>query len=135
MLRNGWPKWSGMGGRNQAGYPILDGIRIKQGRKREKPIDKRGYFLAIKKVLEIKDGQISRENIWRHFERYHNQINIENNKSEPMYISGYQISYYSDLTGNKKEDVLVQEYEDKKRVIKKGTFFKYITKIRPKRKK
>ena len=111
---------------------IMDGIRKSQERKHggKKTTDKEGYYLAIKEVLKIKGDQIIRENIWRYFERFHNNIDIENRKSEPMYIGGYEIYFDPDTTENKQEDVLMQEYEGKKRVIKKGTFFKYITEIR-----
>ena len=30
MLRNGWPEWSGMGGRNQAEYPVATLVQQEQ---------------------------------------------------------------------------------------------------------
>lgn len=90
-------------------------------------VEKKGFILAIQEVLRIKGNDFSRENIWRYF--------AKNHSIKPLDIEGYEIKFAPDITGNEEDDLLIQNYDGIKRTIKKGTFFNYITKIRPKRKK
>lgn len=93
----------------------------------KQPRDKKGYYLAIKEVLEKLGTNASAQQIWDYFKRHHDKPSIDLNEKEPLYIEEYQI--YFD------RDELVQNLEGKKRQISRKVVGTYLTKIRPIRKK
>ena len=75
MLRNGWPEWSGISGRNQAEYAIM--------RKGEE------YLLEIYNIL-VDVSRIETENSFKEFliKRLENKLNdkLQNLESLPTFI-------------------------------------------------
>jgi len=91
------------------------------------PIDKKGYYLAIKAVLNKIGSNASAQQIWEHFRRKHNKAKIDLLEKEPMFVEEYQIWF--------ERNALVQKFEDKERRISKKVVSTYLTEIRPVRKK
>ena len=108
---------------------IVTGLRIQAGQHRGSHIlnKKKGIVLAIEKALnglKQENRRISRESLWRYFERHHDI----NEDQEPIKIENYEV-FFSDgrlcqttYLGNK----------TKMNSIGKDRFFKYVTAIRKK---
>ena len=107
---------------------LMTGVRAKQGQKKggHRPKQKQGIMLAIREVLKQKGQNLSRENLWRYFLKNHNDT-----KGQPAFEVG-------DYTVNYENDRLFQENvttDERPESISKATFYKYVSKIRPKTKK
>ena len=102
--------------------------RIKRSRiGGRQPLDKNGYYLAIREVLKKLGPNTSAQRVWDYFKRHHDKPSIDLNKKEPMYVEEYKI-YFN-------RDELVQDLEGKRRQISRKVVGTYLTELRPVRKK